>query len=70
MVAECENHIYRSDQSISGEMLVNRLESSLGTLEEGMQLLVFSLYISEHSLLTQIHTSFCDTVFALADVRC
>ena len=56
-MAECENHIYCSDQSISGEMLVNRLESSLGTLEEGMQLLISSSYISEHSLLTRMHNS-------------
>ena len=38
-MAECENHVYHSDQSISGEMLVDRLESSLTTVEEGMQYL-------------------------------
>ena len=57
-MAECENHIYHNDQSCSGEILVNLLETALSTLvEEGIQLLVSSSYVSEHSLLSRIHSS-------------
>ena len=56
-MAECESHIYQSNQSCSGEILVDRLESVLGTLEEGIHLLVSSSYVSEHSLLSRMHNS-------------
>ena len=56
-MAECESHIYQSNQSCSGEILVDRLESVLGTLEEGIHLLVSSSHVSEHSLLSRMHNS-------------
>jgi len=58
-MGECENHIYQNNQnhSFSSEILVSHIESALSTVEEGMQLLAFSSYLSEHSLLLQMHSS-------------
>lgn len=60
LVDDCQRHMFQSTQSPSTESqsdsLICRLEATLTTIEEGIQLLSTSSYESEHSLLIALRS--------------
>ncbi len=57
LVADCERCLARNRDVSLAETLVDRLEAMLGVVEEGIQLLSTSIYVTESSLVEHIMRS-------------